>query len=42
MAFAHKTALPRYLRDWQKKIEKYAEDFGLDYFPTVFEVLSYK
>ncbi len=42
MAFAHERVLPRYLRDWQKKIEKYAEDFGLDYFPTVFEVLSYK
>ncbi|MBK8171673.1 MAG: SpoVR family protein [Sandaracinaceae bacterium] len=39
--FALKTALPTYLYDEKVKIEKYARDFGLDFFPTLFEVLSY-
>ena len=39
--FALKTALPAYLRDEQIKMEGYARGFGLDFFPTVFEVLSY-
>jgi len=39
--FALKTALPAYLRDEQLKMEEYARGFGLDFFPTVFEVLSY-
>ena len=39
--FALNTALPAYLRDEQQKIETYARDYGLDFFPTVFEVLPY-
>ena len=39
--FALKTALPAYLRDEQQKIEGYARELGLDFFPTVFEVLTY-
>jgi stage V sporulation protein R len=36
------TVLPGYLRDMQSEMEKYARDFGLDFFPTIFEMLSYK
>src|SRR5215469_10339799 len=39
--FALKTALPTYLRDEQNKIEKLAGEAGLDFFPTVFEILTY-
>ncbi|HQY60334.1 MAG TPA: SpoVR family protein [Polyangiaceae bacterium] len=39
--FALKTALPRYLHDEQRRIEKIASDEGLDFFPTVFEILTY-
>ena len=39
--FALKTALPRYLRVEQERIEKVARDFGLDLFPTIFEMASY-
>lgn len=39
--FALKTALPSYLRDEQVKIEAHAKAYGLDFFPTVYEVLSY-
>ncbi|HQP36291.1 MAG TPA: SpoVR family protein, partial [Polyangiaceae bacterium] len=39
--FALKTELPKYLRDQQQSIEKIARDFGLDPFPTVFEILTY-
>lgn len=39
--FALKTALPPYLRDEQARIEKFAASEGLDFFPTVFEILSY-
>ena len=39
--FALKTGLPAYLRDEQKRIQSYATDYGLDFFPTIFEVLSY-
>jgi stage V sporulation protein R len=35
-------SLPAYLRDMQTEIEGHAREFGLDFFPTVFEVLSYK
>jgi len=41
MAFANETALPRYLRVEQDRIERIASDSGLDFFPTVFEMLSY-
>src|ERR1700751_2702209 len=39
--FALKTALPAYLREEQNKIEGLAAKAGLDFFPTVFEILSY-
>src|SRR5271165_4741342 len=39
--FALKTALPAYLREQQNKIEKLAAEAGLDFFPTVFEILTY-
>jgi stage V sporulation protein R len=39
--FALKTALPQYLRVEQAKIEKLAAEAGLDFFPTVFEILTY-
>jgi stage V sporulation protein R len=39
--FATNTTLPRYLRDEQDKIEKIARSHGLDFFPVVFEMLSY-
>src|SRR5512139_2678483 len=39
--FAMKTSLPRYLRVEQEKIEKIAREYGLDFFPTVFEMLTY-
>ena len=34
-------ALPEYLREWQEKIEGYARRSGLDFFPQIFEVLSF-
>ena len=40
MTLAHPN-LPRYLRVEQDKIEKIARAHGLDFFPTVFEMLSY-
>src|SRR5262245_51593611 len=39
--FALNTALPRYLRLEKEKIEKIAREFGLDFFPVVFEMLTY-
>ncbi|MGB5414638.1 MAG: SpoVR family protein, partial [Polyangiales bacterium] len=39
--FALKTALPNYLRDEQRRIEEFAQNVGLDFFSTIFEVLSY-
>src|SRR3954471_7238240 len=39
--FATNTTLPRYLRVEQEKIEKIARSYGLDFFPIVFEMLSY-
>jgi stage V sporulation protein R len=33
---------PAYLRDIQEEIEGYAKNFGLDFFPIVYEVLDYK
>jgi stage V sporulation protein R len=34
--------LPAYLNDIQQEIEGYARDFGLDFFPIIYEVLDYK
>ena len=39
--FALKTALPAYLAREQERIEKIAADAGLDFFPTVYEILTY-
>lgn len=39
--FALNTALPRYLRVEQERIEKIARAEGLDFFPVVFEMLTY-
>jgi stage V sporulation protein R len=39
--FALKTRLPRYLRVEQDRVEQVARDFGLDFFPTIFEMATY-
>src|ERR1700712_4623832 len=39
--FALKTALPTYLRVEQERIQKIAAAEGLDFFPIVFEILTY-
>ena len=39
--FALKTSLPHYLRSEQERIEKFAAEAGLDFFPTVYEILTY-
>jgi stage V sporulation protein R len=39
--FALKTKLPSYLRQEQERIEKLARESGLDFFPTVYEILAY-
>ena len=33
---------PAYLRDIQEEVEGYARDFGLDFYPILYEVLDYK
>ncbi len=33
--------LPRYLREIQAEIEGYVKEYGLDFFPTFFEVVNY-
>ncbi len=39
--FALKTSLPPYLRSEQERIQKIAAEYGLDFFPIVFEILTY-
>jgi stage V sporulation protein R len=39
--FALKTALPAYLAREQERIEGFAREAGLDFFPTVYEILTY-
>src|SRR4051812_31232129 len=39
--FALRTSLPQYLRVEQQKIEGIARDYGLDFFPIIFEILTY-
>ena len=39
--FALKTSLPGYLRTEQDRIQRIAAEYGLDFFPIVFEILSY-
>ncbi|HUH01196.1 MAG TPA: SpoVR family protein [Kofleriaceae bacterium] len=34
--------LPAYLHDMQVEIEAYARDYGLDFYPIIYEVLDYK
>jgi stage V sporulation protein R len=34
--------LPKYLADMQREVEGYAQEYGLDFFETVFEVLDYQ
>jgi len=41
-SFALNPRLPRYLWDEQQRIEEIARGFGLDFFPTVYEVLTYE
>jgi stage V sporulation protein R len=36
-----KGGLPRYLAEIQAEIDVYAKGFGLDYFPTFFEIVNY-
>lgn len=39
--FATRTSLPRYLRVEQEKVEKMAREYGLDFYDTIFEMVSY-
>jgi len=39
--FATKTSIPGYLRREQETIERVAKDAGLDFFPIVYEMLTY-
>jgi stage V sporulation protein R len=39
--FALNTTLPRYLREQQERVEKFARGYGLDFFPVIFEILTY-
>src|SRR6187200_1898381 len=39
--FLKESSLPQYLRKEQDRIETVARESGLDFFPTVFEILSY-
>ena len=39
--FATKTRLAPYLQVEQDRIEKIAREYGLDFFPTIFEMLPY-
>lgn len=41
VGFMKESTLPGYLRREQDKIEKVAREDGLDFFPTIFEILSY-
>ncbi len=34
--------LPTYLNDMQEEVEGHARDYGLDFFPIIYEVLDYK
>ncbi len=40
-AYKFQRSLPTYLREEQKRIEDYAREAGLDFYPTVFEILAY-
>jgi stage V sporulation protein R len=38
---AQRSILPRYLREIQTEVEAHARAMGLDYFPVIFEILTY-
>ncbi|HVU01983.1 MAG TPA: SpoVR family protein [Polyangiaceae bacterium] len=40
-AFAQSPRIPRYLRVEQEKIERLGQDYGLDFFPIIFEMVTY-
>jgi len=40
-SFGQDTSLPEYLRTEQERIERFAREAGLDFYPTVFEVLGF-
>ena len=40
MAISHVMPLPRDLADVQIQMESHARDYGLDFFPTIFEVID--
>ena len=40
-SFATSPRIPRYLRVEQEKIEKMAVQYGLEYFPVIFEMVTY-
>ncbi|MET0284040.1 MAG: SpoVR family protein, partial [Polyangiales bacterium] len=40
--FVQNTAPNSDLREAQRSIEAFAKDYGLDFFPTLFEVLDYR
>jgi stage V sporulation protein R len=42
MPFISRRALPPRLADIKKEVEAYARQFGLDFFDTIFEVLTYE
>ena len=39
--YALSTSLPNYLRDIQRSVEEHARSYGLDFYPVLFEVVSY-
>ena len=39
--FFNQTRLPRYLQTEQARVEEIAKGYGLDFFPTIFEMLPY-
>lgn len=39
--YALSTAIPPYLRDIQRQVEEHAKSYGLQFFPVIFEVVSY-
>ena len=41
MATAAYEPLPAHLADIQRQMEQHARNYGLDFFPTVFEVVDY-
>ncbi len=42
MGYELRRSLPRELAEAAERIEALARDYGLDFFPTIFEVLTYE